>query len=254
MRTALLLHSSGMSSRQWRPLASELAATHEVLAPDLIGSGERPPWTGASFHFREDLDELEAMLRAHGPADLVGHSYGGFLALQLARRAPELVRTLAVYDPVAFGVLNGALPEDLEALATEGRADLARVAEEPRFESHEGDEVWFELFVDYWNGVGAWRALPDHTREAFLRVGRKVFGEVTTLSRDHTPAEAYAVLRAPALLITGERTPPAARAVVAILARTLPNATRLEITGAGHMGPITHARRVVPAIVAHVAA
>lgn len=40
----LLVHSSGMSSRQWRTLAEELAPSHRVLLPDLSGIGRNPPW------------------------------------------------------------------------------------------------------------------------------------------------------------------------------------------------------------------
>jgi pimeloyl-ACP methyl ester carboxylesterase len=44
----------------------------------------------------------------------VGHSYGGLLALRLARRDPARVRSLTVYDPVAFGVLARTDPDETE--------------------------------------------------------------------------------------------------------------------------------------------
>lgn len=248
---AILLHSGGMSSRQWKRLGDELATSHLVVAPDFLGSGENPPWpAGADFHFQQDVDAVARIVEALGePVHLVGHSYGGLVALQVARAAPSRVRSIAAYDPVAFGVL--AEPRDAEGLD-----DLSQAAKNPVFTDAAlgGTDAWFEVFVDYWNGPGAWRALPTPARESFLRVGRKVFLEVQSLMGDRTPGAAYAGIAAPALFITGSSSPPAARRVVARLAEALPAGRALTIDGAGHMGPITHARVVVDAIAAHVRA
>ena len=49
-----------------------------------------------------------------GPAHLVGHSYGAYVALLVARSVPSQVRSLALYEPVAFGVLDAV--EDAAAM------------------------------------------------------------------------------------------------------------------------------------------
>ena len=184
-QTAVLLHSSGMSSRQWNRLAEPLARTHRVIAPDLLGSGASPPWPdGKPFDLMDDVAVIERLIEGVGaPVHLVGHSYGGLLAVTVARRSPASIRSLAVYDPVAFGVLH-------EINDAEGLADLDRIGRDPVFTDFEkgGNDAWFEAFVDYWNGVGAWRGMTQSGRESFLRVGRKVFYEVASLSRDRTPA------------------------------------------------------------------
>ena len=246
----LLLHSSGMSSRQWGRLSEILGPTHRVIAPDLLGSGANPPWPKEKlFDLSEDVDAVEALVDGLGePVHVVGHSYGGLLALKLARRDPSRVRSLTAYDPVAFGVLYAAND-------AEGLADLARAGDHPVFTdfAHGGNDPWFEVFVDYWNGPGAWRGLTEAGRESFLRVGRKVFFEVWSLMHDRTPASAYAGIEAPSLFLGGETSPPAARRVVALLARTLPRGRLLTVPGAGHMGPLTHAAFVNDAIAAHLA-
>jgi pimeloyl-ACP methyl ester carboxylesterase len=245
----VLLHSGGMSSRQWRKLGDALAASHRVVAPDFLGSGDNPPWPDDQpFDVTQDVDMIGRLLEGLGePAHLVGHSYGGLVALTVARRAPARVRSLTVYDPVAFGVLRAA--EDAEGLR-----DLARAEGSPLFTDAErgGDDGWFEVFVDYWNGAGAWRALAPAARESFLRVGRKVFHEVCSLMKDRTPASAYAVVDASALLLGGEQSPAAARRVVALLAEALPRARAQTVAGAGHMGPLTHAAIVNEMIAGHI--
>lgn len=246
----VLLHSSGMSSRQWGRLVEMLERTHRVIAPDLLGSGANPPWPDEKlFDLSEDVDVIEALVERLGePAHVVGHSYGGLLALKLARRNPSRIRSLTVYDPVAFGVLHAAKDE-------EGLADLARAGRNPLFTdfARGGSDPWFEVFVDYWNGPGAWRGLTEAGRESFLRVGRKVFFEVWSLMHDRTPASAYAGIGAPTLFLGGETSPPAAQRVVALLGPTLPRGRVVTVPGAGHMGPLTHAAFVNDAIAAHIA-
>lgn len=238
-----------MSSRQWNKLAERLAPTHRVIAPDFIGSGAEPRWPlEQRFHFRLDVERIVERIRAlDEPVHLVGHSYGGFVALQVAQQIPAHIRTLAAYDPVAFGVIRAA--HDAIGLADLQRAETSDVFNDIE---HGGDDAWFDVFVDYWNGPGSWRAMPQPAREAFLAVGRKVFWEVHSLMHDQTPVEAYANLTAPALFLTGEKTPAAAQRVVALLAASLPNARAISIPGAGHMGPLTHHKLVNDALAAHV--
>ena len=238
-----------MSSRQWGRLAEALGRTHRVVAPDLLGSGANPPWPSEKlFDLSEDVDAIEAMVRKlDGPVHVVGHSYGGLLALKLARRNPAGILSLTMYDPVAFGVLHAEND-------AEGLADLARADDHPVFTdfARGGDDAWFEVFVDYWNGPGAWRAMSQEGRDSFLRVGRKVFFEVWSLMHDRTPASAYSAIDAPSLVLGGADSPPAARRVVAHLSAALPRGRAHMVPGAGHMGPLTHAAVVNAAIVAHI--
>jgi len=241
MTPVLLIHSSGFTSRQWRRLGEQLAPRHRVIAPDLIGYGAAARWPdGEPFHFQRDVAMLAELLTE--PADLVGHSYGGLLALQLALARPERVRRIAVYEPVTFGLLDE--PED--AAAREAIVELG----EYRYDAGAVDEVWLDRFVDWWQGPGAWRALTEETRRAFRDVAWKMSQEVATLSVDRTGSARYAAIAAPTLILAGEGTKAAELHVVRKLARTLPRAVLQLLPGMGHMGPITHAAAVNAAIAA----
>jgi pimeloyl-ACP methyl ester carboxylesterase len=240
MTPVLLIHSSGLTSRQWRRLADRLAPRHRMIAPDLLGYGaERWP-AGEPFHFRQDVAMLSSLLDE--PAHVVGHSYGGFLALQLALARPELVRRLAVYEPVTFGLLDE--PEDAAPRAAIDQVGPYRPAAAGL------DESWLERFADWWQGPGTWRALPPQVRQAFCDVGWKVSQEVASLSADRTDRARYATITAPTLILAGERTQPAELHVVRKLARTLPNAKLELFPELGHMGPITGGGAVNAAIAA----
>lgn len=240
----ICVHSGGFTSRQWKRLAASLSASHRVIVPDLLGYGASGEWPqGAPFHFQLDLDALLALTRTlDQPAHLVGHSYGGFLAAQLAREIP--VRSLALYEPVTFSVLD----PDTEALAPIG----VKRTWEP--DATGSDDAWLSSFVDWWNEPGAWAAMPAETAAAFRAVGWKVFEEVRTVSADRTGPAGYAAITVPALIMGGSRSPRFERRTVERLAEVLP-AGRMQIfDGAGHMGPITHHAAVNAAIAAHIAA
>lgn len=243
MQTVLMIHSGGFTSRQWRKLGELLAGRFRVDAPDLLGYGASKWPDGEPFHFRQDLDFLES--RISEPVHLVGHSYGGFLALQLALRRPELVRSIAVYEPVAFGVLDEV--EDADA-----RAALALVRREWLPDASGVDEPWLRAFVDWWNGASAWDHLNEETRNAFRGVGWKLFQEVLSLGADQTSRTTYGSITAPTLLLGGMKSPLTERRVVERLGEALPRSTTRFFDGVGHMGPISHAAIVNEAIAAHV--
>lgn len=245
--TVVLIHSGGFTSRQWRRLAEALAPAYRIVAPDLLGYQASRPWpAGEPFHFRQDLAFLESLIGDDPePVHLVGHSYGGFLALQLALTRPDRIRSIAVYDPVAFGVLDEV--EDADVLLS-----LELVRREWRPDDGGADEEWLAAFVDWWNGDGAWSRLPEETRAAFRAMGWKVFQEVMSLTADRTDRATYATIHAPALLMGGELSPPTERRVVEELGATLPHATVQFFAGAGHMGPISHAALVNDAIAQHL--
>ena len=89
------LHGVCNHGRHFAPLAATLDEYH-VLAPDLVGHGHspwEPPWDIGAH--------CDAIVEAVGAreAALVGHSFGGRLAFELAARAPRLVPKLVLLDP-----------------------------------------------------------------------------------------------------------------------------------------------------------
>ncbi len=91
---ALLLHGVPQTAYVWRELLPELAKDRVVIAPDLKGLGEsegRAPYDMATL-----TAELAALVlhEVDGPVDVVGHDWGGSVALGLATARPDLVRRL----------------------------------------------------------------------------------------------------------------------------------------------------------------
>jgi pimeloyl-ACP methyl ester carboxylesterase len=248
--TVVLLHSSASSGAQWRSLCAPLAERFTALAPDLYGYGASDPWPGrAAMTLADEVAPLEALLaRRPGPVHLVGHSYGGAVALRLALRAPTRLRSLTLIEPVAFHLLRGGgagertLYDEVTALARGVAAALSSGA------------YWsaMERFVDYWNGAGAFgRLAPDRRRELARRVGAVALNFAAAMA-EPVALGAYRQIRVPTLLLAGAASPPTTRRIVALLAQTLPHAREQVIAGAGHMLPLSHRDPVNAAILAHL--
>ncbi|MGA9873435.1 MAG: alpha/beta hydrolase [Rhodococcus sp. (in: high G+C Gram-positive bacteria)] len=94
----LAVHGMTGHGARWAYLAGHLPEAR-ILAPDLIGHG-RSPWT-PPWDIAAQVDGLASLLSSHarGPVVVVGHSYGGALAVHLSQAHPELVRALVLLDP-----------------------------------------------------------------------------------------------------------------------------------------------------------
>lgn len=99
----VLLHAASLSAVQWYLQAAELGAHHRLIAIDIMGDIGRSSQTGP-IHTRSDAATwLAAVLKALcvESAILVGSSFGGFLATNLASHAPHMVRALVLLAPAA---------------------------------------------------------------------------------------------------------------------------------------------------------
>jgi pimeloyl-ACP methyl ester carboxylesterase len=204
----ILLHSHGLSGGQWRKLTPHLVARgFRVLAVDFSGQGRSEPWPEPTpFSFTVDVERVGEIVRAVEPVHLVGHSYGGFVALHVARALPGQVRSLTLFDPVAFHVLHAE--EDRDARAILAALDLSWKPEPDQ------RDRWLRTFVDFWSGAGAWSTLREDVRDEFRRVAWVIREGVRTLMEDQTPVAAIRDLRIPTLLMTAEHSPLPARRVV----------------------------------------
>jgi len=130
----VFLHGNPTYSYLWRHILDRIAPHGRCLAPDLVGMGDSdklPDPRPTSYRFVEHRRYLDALLDALAVRErvvLVGHDWGGVLAMDWARRHPDAVRGLAYLethvaptswsspdapDPGLFGLLRGAEGEQL---------------------------------------------------------------------------------------------------------------------------------------------
>jgi pimeloyl-ACP methyl ester carboxylesterase len=245
----ILLHCSASSREQWRALIESLADRYRVLAPDFYGCGGTGRWREGAFSLADEAEIVYALLlRAGGRAHLVGHSYGGAVALQIALRRGAAVRSLTLIEPVAFHVLRE--PNAIDAALF----DEVSLAARRIMRAHaDGDrEGGMGRFVDFWNGPGAWAAIPADKRSALHACLDKVVLEYHAVAEEATRLQDFWPLFMPALLVQGSASPLPVRRICGQLARVLPDARHEVVEGAGHMLPLTHAERVNALVAAHL--
>jgi pimeloyl-ACP methyl ester carboxylesterase len=240
----VMLHSSLSSKSQWTALAERLASRFHVIALDLCGYGDNAPPSGvAPFTLDEEVRLIVAHvdhfvapgIRVH----IVGHSYGGIVALRFAQCRSERVASLALYEPVVLRVLGD---EDAAVADIERRAEgvLGLVAAGRRHDAA-------QAFVDFWSGDGSYASLPLSAQASIARRIDKVPLDFQAALRWPLGPTDLRAIFAPTLLLAGNRSPAFVRRIVTLLARALPNC-RIDCLDSGHMGPITDAHRVNPRI------
>lgn len=230
METIVLLHCSGASGAQWRSLAARLDGRYRVLAPDLAHPGTLA---------KEAAGVRSLIGRGGETVHLVGHSYGGAVALHVARTRPELVRTLTLIEPSAFHLLRDGDVIDAAALA-----EITAVAGDARASLAAGDDAaGYGRFVEYWTGEKRAMAVPPLAR--IVRDFDALLGEPAQL-------EDLCDIAAPTLLVQGGGTRLPSRCVCARLRTALPQAAFRVVQGAGHMLPLTHRDQVNTLIHAHL--
>jgi pimeloyl-ACP methyl ester carboxylesterase len=121
--TLVLVHGWALDRRLWDGQVSALAARHRVVTLDLAGHGEsgrqRAQWTMGAFG-----QDVKAVVEAVNASQvvLVGHSMGGPVVLEAARRMPERTKGVVLIDTL-LDVEQRTPPEQVEAMASQLEAD-----------------------------------------------------------------------------------------------------------------------------------
>lgn len=239
----LLLHSSSSSRRQWSALSQGAGDRFRFIAPDLTGYGAQ---VGAAegAGFQDDLVLITEMAELISePFHLVGHSYGGLLALVLARRRPGQVLSLCLFEPILFFALG-------QAGMREAYGEIAGLATRQRQLVEQGDPVGASrLFVDYWMGEGAFQRMPAERSQRVVLTMDKVMREFPGAFGPLMGLQDCRTLAVPTLIMRGRATTRVGRAIAEIGALHIARACLVETEG-GHMAPLTHADLVAAKIAA----
>lgn len=204
----VLLHGNPTSSYLWRDVLPVLSRHGRCVAPDLLGMGDSDPLPDPGpgrYRFVDQQRMLDGLLDQLdlGPVVLVGHDWGGVLAVDRARRHPGTVRGIAYLEtlvsPLSWSAPNAPAPELFRALR--GPAGERLVLEE-------------NVFIESVLQAGTLRRLGETELAAY----RRPFGEpgesrrpMLTWAReiplDGEPADVHAVAAANAAWMAGSDVP-----------------------------------------------
>jgi len=242
------LHGSASTGYQWESLTGYLSGRYRVIRPDLPGYGKSSRIAVGNQGLAAVVSALSTLFdEIDEPFHLVGHSFGGAVALKVAQMMPDMVRSLFVIEPAAFHLL-AAKSTDRPFLN-----DLIHTAETMRADHANGDTAAaMERFIDFWNGEGAWIRTSEGLRDKLLRTTAQVTEDFAAIWAEPASFADYAKVNSPVLAVTGRQSPLVTQRLVERLAQCLPAADLAEIADAGHMVPLTDPHLIDPMIAAHI--
>lgn len=226
-RPIVLVHGVTGHAWLWRDIAAQLSLWGRVIAVDLRGHGDSQ-WSHAERYGTNDhADDLWAILQAVAgePADLVGLSWGGLVAMRVAAGAPELIRHLAVIDvPPSFD----QSPDD--------------VPDRPYTFDHHGAVVDWERTAN----PQASDSLVDHLAAHSTRpieggcLARKhdPFFSTTWPFRAEDSWNDLRCLQVPTMLVRASDSMVLSQDVFDAMGEALPSARRETVSKSGHLVPV----------------
>ncbi len=241
----ICIHAGYGSSGQWRSLTQCLADRFRVVACDMSSSGKSPAISpGATYTLDEEMSFLGPVFDAVGDSfHLVGHSFGGAVALKAALRHRGRVQSLTLFEPTLFALLVSSSPD------TPATREILRHTESTsRLADLGHHEAAAEEFVDYWFRRGAWAETRDEVRADIRGRMALLRQRWDALLRDPIMLADIASIDVPTLYLTAEESNAPTRALGRLLIEVLPRVRTVDIEGAGHMAPLTDPDRVNPLI------
>ncbi len=243
--TVICLHCSAGSSKQWRPLAEMISDRYHVVGVDLYGYGKTGDWPNDErLSLDDEAELLSGIIKEVGePVHLVGHSYGGAVALTSAFKYSGQVRSVIVYEPVMFHVLFQIKETfNMAREIIEVQSDMCRylINQEPYQAARR--------FVDYWSVPGAFDSMPDFRKDSLALKMNKVLMDFSATMGYNYQLPLYQFMDIPVKFMIGGQSPQPVRSIAAILQETIPGGMIERFTELGHMGPVTNPEIINAAI------
>jgi pimeloyl-ACP methyl ester carboxylesterase len=219
----LCIHGTGSSAALWVDAAAELATRARTIVYDRRGfaRSERPEPYVTNVH--QHADDAAALIDAlaAAPAIVIGRSYGGEIAVDLALRYPDHVRALALLEGGGFSLSDAFMRWDAELtqhIIAAAEVDVNTVAE-TAFRSVLGD--------------AGWEGMPEPAKQIFTANGPAIVAEARGGSLD-VSAEQLGTIVQPTLLLAGKDSPSPFAEMTNLMAEAIP-AARVEWVEGGHL-------------------
>jgi esterase len=226
--TIVFVHGVLVDYRYWQQPLETWTADYRVIAISLRHFyPEKWDRKGEDFTVSQHAKDIAAFIESiGGPVYLVGWSYGGRPAYEVARTRPDLVKKLVLIEggpdlrPGPPGVPSNA-------------ASIQRGTTTARFFDAGDMDGGLAFAVDDINGPGRWASLPESYRQILRDNAWTVVGTGRAQPYTETCSE-FGSLKMPVLLIKGELTTPSLRDIVLEESKCLPQATVVTIPKAWH--------------------
>lgn len=245
--TMVLVPGSCSTGAAWRPVIAALENRFRCVTTSLPGYGgtaeRRTPGDPSLSH---EAEALESVIRkAGGRVHLVGHSFGGLVALAVALRGQAKLASLTVIEAPAVMLLAGG--REIQHIRAFGEMTAGYFAA-----SRDGNADAIEAMIDFFGGAGTFASWPPRVRAYAVATTPVNILDWETAFDYSLPAEALAQVEVPTLVVRGGESHPAMQRVNEILSERMTQATLATIEDASHFMIATHAVEVARLVARHV--
>lgn len=241
----LLVHGFPLNHTMWREQIQQLATTHRVIAPDLLGFGGSSAVRENILTMRslaDDLAELLTALKETRPVVFCGLSMGGYAGWQFVEHYRRLTKALVALDT--------------RAAADSPEQAKGRLTAAVRLEK-EGNEFLVESMLPRLFGENLAKtrtSFVEETRLVMLATSAKTCAAAQRGMAERPDMTAQLPsFDLPALILCGENDIISPAKEMREIATTMPNAKYIEIAGAGHMTTVEKPNEVNAALSAFLA-
>jgi len=247
-RPLVLVHGAWASHEWWRWQVPALARRYQVISPDVRGHGQSSPLrTAYSVNgFAKDLDLILQGIGAH-EAVLVGWSMGGIISLEYGLNYPSKVKALILI--ATRGHRNPKLKRRIILQYLQARLSLLMDFTAPRkYDRASGDfpgqKIWLEREVEKMLSPTASKEVYDWVMADITNNPRENYFEVARSIWNWGAGKQLKGLKAPTLIMVGDKDPQTPPHFSRLLHATIPNSRLVIVEDASHCLPLERPERV----------
>jgi pimeloyl-ACP methyl ester carboxylesterase/uncharacterized protein YjiS (DUF1127 family) len=252
--TIVLVPGSCSTGAVWRPIIAQWEGAFRCVTTSLLGYGGTAERRAAfDADIAHEAEIVEAVIRrAATPVHLVGHSFGGLVAVAVALRNKVTLLSLTLIEAPAAELLRQAGEHaHYRAIRTMTGAYFAAF--------HAGEREAIGAMIDFYGGPGTFAAWPPRVRAYAVEMTPVNMLDWACAYGFAPDPAALARIAVPTLVLRGAASHPAMQRISALLAHGIaaesaPRASLVTMSGASHFMILTHAEELAWAIAGHVAA
>lgn len=241
--TNVFIHGSYANAMSWKKIIQMLDPDEINIAVNLPGHGGRPdPDDFDNPTLNPEIQSIkDALIKANASENdlhLIGHSYGGVVALGIALSNILPAKKLTLFEPVDVSVLPIFGEVEAASVVIKLVAGQKAAIERSNFEA-------CERVIDFWGGEGSFRAFPKIIQDQMLPLVKNNMRHwVICFNNGKKPAE-YNALNIPVTFIHGTRSNSVAKTICTSLNENLPNSNIQVIENASHFMINSHPEECV---------
>jgi pimeloyl-ACP methyl ester carboxylesterase len=246
--TVVLVAGSCSTGAAWRPIISQWQGRFRCVTTSLLGyGGTAERRTLVDCDISHEAEILESVVRrAACPVHLVGHSFGGLIALAVALRNKVPLLSLAILEAPA--------PEILRQSGEYAQYRSFREMTDIYFSMFQaGDRNAIQQMVDFYGGAGTFAGWPQRVRDYAIETTPANILDWASAYGFQPTRPSLVKVDIPIFVLWGENSHPAVQRTNQLLAQCT-KASAVTIGGAAHFMISTHAEGVARTLAQHVSA